>query len=76
MVGTRLYVHQVMSTVRVSGGDVDAAAEYLGIAPRLVRAAVAYFAEFTEETDEDAAHSDRLERDERHRWERQQAVLA
>jgi uncharacterized protein (DUF433 family) len=76
VVGTRLYVHQVMSTVRASGGDVDQAAEYLGAAPRLVRAAVAYYAEFAEEVDEDAAVAGRVERDERDRWERQQRALA
>src|SRR5437879_4652327 len=34
IVGTRLYVHQVMSTLRASRGDIDEAAAYLGIAPR------------------------------------------
>jgi hypothetical protein len=29
VVGTRLYVHQVMSTVRASDGDVDEAGNYL-----------------------------------------------
>ena len=76
VVGTRLYVHQVMSTVRASNGDVDEAAEYLGIAPRLVRAAVEYYAEFSEAVDEDARVSRRLEEDERARWERQQRALA
>jgi uncharacterized protein (DUF433 family) len=76
VVGTRLYVHQVISTVRASGGDVDAAAEYLSSAPRLVRAAVAYYADFGEEVDEDAAAAERAERAERERWERQQRALA
>ena len=62
VVGTRLYVHQVMSTVRASGADVDAAAEYLGVAPRLVRAAVAYYVDFTDEVDEDAAVAERARR--------------
>lgn len=76
VVGTRLYVHQVLSTLRTSGGDVDAAAEYLGVAPRLVRAAVGYYAEFSGEVDQDAEVAERLERDERERWERQQRALA
>lgn len=76
LVGTRLYVHQVMSTVRASHGEVDEAADYLGIAPRLVRAAVEYYAEFGDEVDEDAATAERIERDERARWERQQRALA
>lgn len=76
VVGARLYVHQVMSTVRTSGGDVDAAAEYLGVARRLVDAAVGYYAEFSEEVDQDATNAERIERDERARWERRQRVLA
>jgi uncharacterized protein (DUF433 family) len=76
VVGTRLYVHQVVSTVRASDGDIDEAAAYLAIAPRLVRAAIAYYAEFADEVDEDADVAARLERDERARWEREQRALA
>jgi hypothetical protein len=74
--GTRLYVHQVMATVRTSDGDVEAAAAYLAVAPRLVRAGVEYYAEFSDEVDDDAASASRIERDERARWERQQRALA
>lgn len=74
--GTRLYVHQVMSTVRASGGDVDEAATYLGTQTRLVRAAVEYYAEFADEVDEDAAAAAAIERDERARWDSQQRALA
>jgi uncharacterized protein (DUF433 family) len=76
VVGTRLYVHQVMSTVRASDGDVDEAGNYLGIPSRLVRAAVEYYAEFADEVDEDADVATWVERDERARWERQQRALA
>ena len=76
LVGTRLYVHQVVSTVRASEGDVDDAAEYLAISPRLVRAAVDYYAEFREEIDADADAARRIEDEERARWERQQRALA
>lgn len=76
VVGTRLHVHQVMTTVRASHGDVEEAAAYLGLAPRLVRAAVQYYAEFTDEVDDDAAVAERDERDERARWEREQRALA
>jgi uncharacterized protein (DUF433 family) len=76
LVGTRLYVHQVISTLRASGGDIDEAATYLGIAPRLVRAVVEYYAEFPDEVDEDAAAAERVERAERDRWERQRRALA
>jgi hypothetical protein len=76
LVGTRLYIHQVISTLRASGGDIDEAATYLGIAPRLVRAVVEYYAEFPDEVDEDAAAAERVERAERDRWERQRRALA
>jgi uncharacterized protein (DUF433 family) len=76
VVGTRLYVHQVMSTLRAGRGDIDEATAYLGIAPRVVRAAVEYYAEFADEVDEDAAAAERFERDERARWERQRRALA
>src|ERR1700730_3772953 len=46
LIGTRLFVHQIVSTVRAEGGDTDAAADYLGITPRLIHAAVAYYADF------------------------------
>jgi len=74
--GTRLYVHQVMSTLRAGRGDIDEAAAYLGIVPRLVRAAVEYYAEFADEVDEDAAVAETTEGDERARWERQRRALA
>jgi uncharacterized protein (DUF433 family) len=76
LVGTRLYVHQVVSTVRAGKGDIGEAAEYLGIAPRLVRAVVDYYAEFREEVDADAETARQFEDDERARWERQQRALA
>lgn len=75
VVGTRLYVHQVMSTLRASDGNVEETADYLGIAPRLVRAAVEYYAEFAGEVDQDAAVAERVAGDERARWERQQRAL-
>ena len=76
VVGSRLYVHQVMATVRASDGDVDEAAAYLAIPVRFVRAAVDYYADFADEVDEDADVAARVERDERARWERQQRALA
>jgi uncharacterized protein (DUF433 family) len=76
VVGTRLHVYQVVSTVRAGKGNLEEAATYLGVAPRLVRAALDYYAEFAEEIDEDAAVAERIAKDERARWERQQRALA
>jgi uncharacterized protein (DUF433 family) len=75
VVGTRLDVHQVVATVRANDADIDAAAEYLGIDARLVRAALDYYAEFADEIDADAAEADRVAEAERARWERVQHAL-
>jgi uncharacterized protein (DUF433 family) len=76
IVGTRLYVHQVIATIRASHGDIDEAASYLGMPARLARAAVEYYAEFAEEIDQDATMAAEIERQDRARWERQQRALA
>src|SRR5688500_1173795 len=47
--GTRLYVHQVIATLRESEGDVDEAAAHFGVAARQVRAALDYYADFRDE---------------------------
>jgi uncharacterized protein (DUF433 family) len=74
--GTRLYVHQVVGTLRSCNSDVDEAAAYLGLAARQVRAALDYYADFRDEIDTDAAVAQRVEGSERDRWERQQRALA
>lgn len=76
VVGTRLYVHQITSTIRSSHGSIEEAASYLGIAPRLVRAAAEYYAEFPDEIVEDATFAARVAKDERVRRERATRALA
>ena len=76
VVGTRLYVHQVIATLRVSDGDVDEAAGYLGLSARQVKAALDYYADYRDEIDADATFAQRVEATERDRWERQQRALA
>lgn len=75
VVGTRLDVHQVVASVRANDAGVDATAEYLGIDSRLVRAALDYYAQFTDEVDADAAEAERVAEMERARWERVQHAL-
>lgn len=70
VVGTRLDVHQVVSTLRANGGDGGAASEYLAIDARLVRAALDYYAEFADEVDTDAVLAAQAAATERERWER------
>lgn len=75
VIGTRLYVHDVIATLRAEDGSVEAAAEYLGIDVVMVRAALAYYADFADEVDEDLEASAALAREERARWDRQQREL-
>src|SRR5438876_9723599 len=55
--GSRLYVHQVMSTLRASGRDINEEDDYLGVDPRLARAAVDSHVELAVEVDEHAAEA-------------------
>ena len=75
LVGTRLYVHQVVETVKASHGSVDEAALYLGVPARLVRAALDYYGDFPDEIDADAEAARRAEDYERGRSERRQRAL-
>lgn len=75
VIGTRLYVWQVISTVRASQNSVQEAAEYLALPPSHVQAAVDYYADFTEEVDRDREQEREIETREHERWERSQRVL-
>jgi uncharacterized protein (DUF433 family) len=75
LLATRLYVHDVIATLRGEDGSIDAAAEYLGIDTGMVRAALAYYGDFAEEVDQDLEAATALAREERARWERQQQAL-
>ena len=75
MVGTRLLVRQVIATVRDHNGNVEETAAYLDVPVRVVRAAVSYYADFTDEIAADAEWAARIEADERVRWERGQAAI-
>jgi uncharacterized protein (DUF433 family) len=75
VVGTRLYVHQIVSTLKGNGGDVAETAEYFALDEPLVRAALDYYVEFSGEVDDDADDADREAAAERSRWERRQQAL-
>ena len=75
LVGTRLYIHQIIATLRASDGNVNETAAYFDLRPQLIGAALGYYADFADEVDEDAAIADRLEREERARWERERQAL-
>jgi len=76
VVGTRLLVRQVIAQVQGHGGNSEESASYLGVPLRVVRAAVSYYADFSDEVDADAEWASRIEADERARWERELAVIS
>lgn len=75
LVGTRLDVHDVITTLRGEAGSVEATAEYLDLDVRSVRAAVAYYADYADEVEQDVETAAALAREERGRWDRQQQAL-
>jgi hypothetical protein len=64
-----------VGTVKASNGSVDDTASYLGLPARLIRAALDYYGEFSDEVDADSEVARRAEDDERGRWERRQRAL-
>ena len=75
LVGTRLYVWQIIDTVRDNDNSVRDAAEYLGLPEHHVQAVVAYYADFKDEVDRYRAQEQDFEQHERERWERTQRVF-
>jgi uncharacterized protein (DUF433 family) len=75
IVGTRLLVRQLVSSIRGEEGNASVVAEALEIPEEWVRAAVAYYAEFSKEIDADAAWAAAVEARERVLVERESAAL-
>jgi len=75
LTGTRLYVWQVVETVRASEGSTEEAAEYLRLTLAQIQACVSYYAEFQDEVDAYAEEERELARREEARWRREQEVL-
>lgn len=75
LVGSRLYIWQVLDTLVASGSSVTDAADYLGLSEQQVRAAVDYYADFPDEVDAGREEDRDAERRERERWERARRVL-
>jgi len=74
LTGTRLYVWQILDTVRASE-SVEEAATFLGLNERQARAAIAYYADYQDEVDAYAEEEREFARREHERWERTQQVL-
>jgi len=75
LLGTGLDVWEVVDTVRQNAGSVDAAARYLELAAAPLRAAVRYYAAFTDEIDELLARREAIAERERAAAERERALL-
>jgi len=76
LIGTRLYVWQVIETLRASDNSIPDAAEFLGIPPAHVQACVSYYAEFQDEVDALAEEAREVARREQEQWRREAEVLA
>jgi uncharacterized protein (DUF433 family) len=76
LVGTRLYVRQIISALRANDSSVQDTAETLSLTPLQVQAAVTYYAEFQAEVDAAQQSALDFEQREQARWERAQKVLA
>jgi len=65
-----------METVRAHGNELEQAAEYLGLPPDKVRAAVSYFAAYQNEVDEFAERASAMAERAEAAWRREQQLLA
>jgi uncharacterized protein (DUF433 family) len=75
LAGHRLDVWQVVETIGQEGGDVAAAAEYLGISLGLVGAAVGYYADYRDEIDGWIERNAAMARDAEEAWRRRQSAF-
>lgn len=75
LVGTRLDVADVISTIRQNAGSIEEAADYLEIPVEQVQAAAEYYTDYKDEVDELIARADAFAEERRERWRRQQEAL-
>ncbi|HEV3318749.1 MAG TPA: hypothetical protein VG053_03315 [Solirubrobacteraceae bacterium] len=76
LLGTRLDVASVISTIRQNDNSVEEAAEYLEIPFEHVDACLRYYADYKDEIDAWIEHAQAIAERERERWERRQQALA
>jgi uncharacterized protein (DUF433 family) len=76
IIGTRLDVWQVMDTVRNSGNSIEQAADFLGVPPAKVRAAVRYYAEHRDEVDAFVVRATASAERAEEAWRAEQELLA
>ena len=76
VLGSRLDVADVVTTLRQNENSIAETAEYLDIPAEQVDAALRYYADYQEEVDAWIEQADLIARRERERWQRQQDALA
>jgi uncharacterized protein (DUF433 family) len=76
LLGSRLDVADVITTIRQNDGSVEEAASYLEVPVELVEAAARYYGEYTDEVDALIERARLAAERERQRWERQREVLS
>lgn len=76
LIGTRLDVADVVTTIRQNESSTEAAADYLEIPIEQVEAAARYYGDYTEEVDELIERARAVAERERERWRRQREALA
>jgi hypothetical protein len=76
LLGSRLDVAEVVTTIRQNNGSVEEAASYLEIPVEQLEAAARYYGEYTDEVDELIERSQVASERERERWRRGQEALA
>jgi uncharacterized protein (DUF433 family) len=76
LAGHRLDVWQIIESVRQEeAGDQQAVAEYLGISPGLVGAAIGYYADYRDEIDTWIEHNAAMADEAEAAWRRRQTAL-
>lgn len=75
LMGHRLDVSQVIETVKAEGGDAQAAAEYFGVNPALVRAAISYYGEYRGEVESWIERERVISEEAETAWRGEQAAL-
>ena len=76
LLGTRLDVADVVTTIRQNGNSVQEAADYLEVPIEHVEACLHYYADYKDEIDAWIERSHAIAERERERWQRRQQALA
>ena len=75
IVGTRWKVRQIIVSLKGEKGQIDAVVNGFDLTEPQVRAAVSYYADFTDEVDADIERDFADADQQRVRWEREQSVI-